>query len=129
MADRECLNCKHHKNGGCDTWCENGEVWTPTKEYIEREELLRRDKKHQGYVFGAPVIIAEIENAPNVEIYKWVRVEERYPKKGEEVLVYRNGMRDIYTYVGDGVWEDTYGYWQTDDTVSHWTELPPDPVE
>ena len=27
MADEECLKCKHHESGGCDTWCENGEAF------------------------------------------------------------------------------------------------------
>jgi hypothetical protein len=31
MVDKECLDCRHHKNGGCDTWCESGEAWTPLK--------------------------------------------------------------------------------------------------
>lgn len=80
MIDKECLDCRHHKNGGCDTWCENGEMWTPTKEYIEREELLQRAKQHQGSVFGAPVIIAEIEKMPEANVKEvfyamWVRKE------------------------------------------------------
>ena len=78
MIDKECLDCRHHKNGGCDTWCENGEMWTPTKEYIEREELLQRAKQHQGSVFGAPVIIAEIEKMPEANV-KEVFTEKHLP--------------------------------------------------
>ena len=29
MADEECMKCKHHASGGCDTWCENGEAFEP----------------------------------------------------------------------------------------------------
>lgn len=31
MVDKECLDCRHHKNGCCDTWCDSGEAWTPLK--------------------------------------------------------------------------------------------------
>lgn len=29
IEDEECLECRHHRNGGRDTWCENNEMWTP----------------------------------------------------------------------------------------------------
>ena len=27
--DKECLDCRHHRTGKCDTWCDSGEAWTP----------------------------------------------------------------------------------------------------
>lgn len=27
MTDEECLKCKHHAGGGCDTWCDHGEAF------------------------------------------------------------------------------------------------------
>lgn len=25
----KCETCRHHRSGGCDTWCENGECYRP----------------------------------------------------------------------------------------------------
>lgn len=49
-------------------------------EYIDREVLLKNAKNHQGSAFGAPVIIAEIENTPKVNVKevvcaRWTRKE------------------------------------------------------
>lgn len=35
-------------------------------------------------------------------------------------------MMDVYTYKGDDVWEDSYGYWQTteDEGITAWKLLP-----
>ena len=37
MADKDCLDCRHLKKQGCDTWCEYGEAWTPLnrKDYVK----------------------------------------------------------------------------------------------
>ncbi len=37
-------------------------------EYINKQQLLEKVKRHQDNVFGIPLIIAEIENAETVEI-------------------------------------------------------------
>ena len=65
----------------------------------------------------------------------WIKIEDRYPDIEEDVLCYRGyhigGMKDVYTYKGNDVWEDSYGYWQTteDEGITHWMELPEDPYE
>ena len=35
--DRECLNCRHYRDGKCDMWCENGEQWTS----INKDEYVK----------------------------------------------------------------------------------------
>ena len=66
----------------------------------------------------------------------WFNVGKgQYPKVGEDILCYRGnhigGMKDVYTYKGNDIWEDSYGYWQTteEEGITHWMELPPDPCE
>lgn len=64
----------------------------------------------------------------------WVNVKEHLPNKDENVLCYRGnhicGMKDVYRYMGDDSWEDSYGYWNRteDEGITHWMELPPDPT-
>lgn len=66
---------------------------------------------------------------------RWVKVEDFCPKVDTDVLCYRGnhigGMKDVYRYKGNGVWEDSYGYWQTteDEGITYWMELPPDPIK
>lgn len=65
----------------------------------------------------------------------WVRIEDSEPKVGTDVLCYREnyivGMKDVYTYKGNGIWEDFYGYCETteDEGITYWMELPPDPIK
>ena len=48
-------------------------------------------------------------------------------KRGAVVNI--GGMKDVYRYKGNDMWEDAYGYWETteDEGITHWMELPPDP--
>ena len=63
----------------------------------------------------------------------WIRVEDCLPDKNRNVLCYRGGhiggMMDVYTYVGDDSWEDSYGYWSRteDEGITHWMPLPESP--
>ena len=45
------------------------------KEYLERESLLRNAKKLQGNLFGAVLIISEIENMPAVDVREVVHAK------------------------------------------------------
>lgn len=65
---------------------------------------------------------------------KWISVEDRLPKKDQEILIYRghhSGLINVYTYMGNNEWEDDYGYWgRTDDEgITHWMPLPAPPTE
>ena len=62
---------------------------------------------------------------------KWISVEERWPDVEQTVLVYMGDwigdLMWVRTYKGDGKWEDEYGYWQTDEPITHWRERPKPP--
>lgn len=63
----------------------------------------------------------------------WIRIEDCLPNKNDDVLCYRGshigGMMDVYTYMGDNSWEDSYGYWSRteDEGITHWMSLPESP--
>ena len=46
------------------------------KEYLERETLLRNAKKLQGNLFGAVLIISEIENMPAADVIEVVHCKD-----------------------------------------------------
>ena len=60
----------------------------------------------------------------------WISVNDKMPKINTDVIIYHEGyidhFLDIYTYLGDDAWEDSYGYWhRTDDIcITHWMPLP-----
>ena len=66
---------------------------------------------------------------------KWIPVSERFPEENADVLCCRGNhigaLMDVYTYKGDGKWEDTYGYWNYTDIegITHWMPLPELPKE
>ena len=63
----------------------------------------------------------------------WIDIKDALPEIGQEVLVYRGNCRgnlmNVYTYLGDDMWEDDYGYWQHADGegITHWMPLPEPP--
>lgn len=64
---------------------------------------------------------------------KWIPVTERLPDEDDDVLCCRGNhigaLIDVYTYKGDGKWEDSYGYWNYTDIegITHWMPLPQPP--
>ena len=66
---------------------------------------------------------------------EWIRVKDKLPEPETEVLVYRGNhfgdIMNVYTYLGNGEWEDDYGYWARteDDGITHWMPLPEPPKE
>ena len=72
------------------------------------------------------VIFATDNNDGN----KWIPVTERLPEEDEDVLCSRGNhigaLMDVYTYVGDDQWDDTYGYRSgtEDEGITHWMPLP-----
>lgn len=76
-----------------------------------------------------------IDNAPTINPYEWISVEDRLPETNEDVLVYRGKcigyLVNVYTYLGNNKWEDEYGYWSRTDSdgITHWMPLPALPKE
>lgn len=66
---------------------------------------------------------------------EWISVKDRLPSKNENVIAYRGNhigdMMNIYTYLGEGEWEDDYGYWSKTENegITHWMHLPAPPKE
>ena len=58
---------------------------------------------------------------------EWISVDERLPEKEQIVLCCLGLVMNVYTYKGDGIWEDSYGYWQKDEPITHWMPLPEPP--
>ena len=73
--------------------------------------------------------------ANGVTVQKWIPVTERLPEEDADVLCSRGNhigaLIDVYTYKGDGKWEDSYGYWNYTDIegITHWMPLPEPPAE
>lgn len=70
-----------------------------------------------------------IDNAPTVDPYEWISVEDRLPDKHTRVLCY-------FKYEPDSpnvVFENTYysgGHWMSDGSrITHWMPLPTPPEE
>lgn len=60
---------------------------------------------------------------------KWISVEERLPEEGETVLCYyESDLMGVCTRLHE-IWEDSYGYWESDDAITHWMPLPEPPKE
>ena len=64
---------------------------------------------------------------------KWIPVTERLPEKEQDVLCSRGNhigaLMDVYTYMGDDKWDDTYGNrsYTDDEGITHWMPLPQPP--
>ena len=57
---------------------------------------------------------------------KWISVKDRLPENEQNVLVADNGFIAVWTFYGD-YWEDSHGWWQEFDEVTHWMPLPQPP--
>ena len=79
-----------------------------TKHYIENERI-------------ASHLIAH-----GVTVQEWISVKDRLPEKEQDVLVADNGFIAVWTFYGD-YWEDSHGWWQEFDEVTHWMPLPEPP--
>ena len=75
------------------------------------------------------------KDVPDTDFGKWIPVSERLPEVREDVLCYRciknvSLTFDVYTYLGNGQWEDTYGNLDEEiKPISHWMPLPEPPKE
>ena len=72
-------------------------------------------------------IAERLYNAGYRKQSEWISVDERLPEKNQIVLCCLGLVMNVYTYMGDGVWEDSYGYFQKDEPISHWMPLPEAP--
>ena len=54
---------------------------------------------------------------------EWVSVKDKLPEKEEIVLCCLGLVQNVYTYKGDNIWEDSYGYYQKDEPITHWMPL------
>lgn len=85
------------------------------------------------YTAAFDMAVEALANGNNVNGNGWISVKDRMPDKDQEVLVLMDGeiIRVMsYRYDGDGMsWEDDYGYFNSDDRVSHWMSLPEPPKE
>ena len=58
---------------------------------------------------------------------EWISVKDRLPEKGQGVLCFCAGnLANFYMWTGEE-WEDSYGYYEYDDIISHWMPLPEPP--
>lgn len=58
---------------------------------------------------------------------EWISIKDRLPEKEEIVLCCLGLVQNVYTYKGDNIWEDSYGYYQKDEPITHWISLPEPP--
>lgn len=106
---------------------------------IDADLFYDKLEKHSEWLFGPEYselcdIQDILKDEPGINPYEWISVEDRLPKKGEEVLIYRghhSGLMNVCTYIGDNDWEDDYGYWSRteDEGITHWMHLPAPPTE
>ena len=77
--------------------------------------------------------IADHLIANGVTVQQWIPVAEQLPNKNDDVLCSRGNhigaMMDVYTYIEDHYWEDSYGYLcrEEDEGITHWMHLPEPP--
>jgi hypothetical protein len=71
-----------------------------------------------------------VDKQPTVEPkQEYISVKDRPPEEGQEVLCFCAGnLANVYTWTGEE-WEDSYGYYEDDDIISHWMPLPEPPKE
>ena len=113
----KCETCRHHRSGGCDTWCENGECYSPDMSKIPTADVMEA---------------------------KWISVKDRLPNKTGKYLIcnefligkidtcrFATNLRKIDKYkfkkrrrgwyhYGDYGFSEVYG-------VTHWMPLPTAP--
>lgn len=102
-------------------------------------ELLKNNREHylDTYItehhksyeeYTADYLIAN-----GVTIQRWIPVTERLPEKEKDVLCSRGNhigaLMDVYTYMGNDKWDDTYGNrsYTKDEGITHWMPLPEPP--
>ena len=77
--------------------------------------------------------IADHLIANGVTVQEWISVKDRLPDKGQDVLCSRGNhigaLMDVYTYMGDDKWDDTYGNRSCteDEGITNWQYLPQPP--
>ena len=102
---------------------------TPTRNLFANCDLAQLEEIsiliHAGRSFQLSYmeIAEQIYNA-DYRKQEWISVDERLPEKEEIVLCCLGLVMNVYTYRGDNIWEDSYGYYQKDEPTTHWMPLP-----
>ncbi len=79
------------------------------------------------------IIAEELYSADYRKQSGWISVDERLPDTMQKVLAYRGefrgGMKNVYTHLGNGNWEDDYSYRSSTEYegITHWMPLPEAP--
>lgn len=87
-------------------------------------------RKEQYRVGSDQIMLKATEDISKETANEWISVKDRLPEERTEVLVYRGSyigdMMNVYTYLGNGEWEDSYGYWSRteDEGITYWMSLP-----
>ena len=71
-------------------------------------------------------VVAQALIESGVTVQEWISVKDRLPEMEQDVLVADNGFIAVWTFYGD-YWEDSHGWWQEFDEVTHWMPLPEPP--
>ena len=90
------------------------------------------DKLKQGLLdksFYPAIVARAIDNAPTVNPYEWISIEDRLPENDEPVLVYKYKYSEVYgnietAYINNGHWRGSIG-----EAITHWMPLPAPPTE
>ena len=116
----------------------NGRNFAKVKRHIDdapAAEVVQEDCK--ACAEATTNCIAELQEqiAELRSMQKWIPVTERLPERNDDVLCYRGNhigvLMDVYTYIGDDKWDDTYGnrIYTDDEGITHWMPLPEPPKE
>ncbi|MBQ5708797.1 MAG: DUF551 domain-containing protein, partial [Anaerotignum sp.] len=85
-------------------------------------QIERREKHLVGDLFISVDAMKEfIKNRPTIAPkQEWISVKDRLPEKWQDALCFHAGnLMDVYTWTGEK-WEDSYGYYEDDDIITHW---------
>ena len=89
----------------------------------ELEEYF--DRHWEGEFYACEDIRSMLEDAPTVNPYEWISVEDELPELFVDVLVFRNGKIEI-DYNEDDGW---FAYDFEKKRATHWMPLPQPPAE
>jgi hypothetical protein len=126
--NQDCRACGYFREANCinktiiDHLIANGVT------VQEEVEELKADNQRLCEMWAKAV--SELSKAA---VQEWIPVTARFPAKDTEVLCFKGRyigtLMDVYTYVGNCKWEDTYGNRSCteDEGITHWMPLPEAP--
>ncbi len=87
------------------------------------------DLSIDNYSVPISVIRQNIMDMSTINPYEWISINDKLPERNQEVLTCSGGfignLINVYTYMGDDRWEDSYGYWNSaeGEGITHWMPL------